>query len=80
MRHFTDLRDRGWTAQVGRESYGMQVLLFFPDGGGEVLKTMLAATTRLDGERELAAMDDDALREALARAQPWSGESLLPGQ
>lgn len=73
MREFRDHEARLWTVLVGRESYGMQVLLFFPADGSEVLKTLMASDTRLEGQRELDAMSDESLREALRVAAPWSG-------
>lgn len=79
MRHYVDECGRGWTVLVGRESYGMQVLLFFPDGGGEVLKALMAADTRLGGQQELDGMNDDDLAVALESAVPWDRDSLLPG-
>jgi hypothetical protein len=79
MRQYEDDQRRRWTVLVGRESYGMQVLLFFPDGGGEVLKSIMAADTRLGGQRELDAMSDAELAAALERAVPWGSDSLLPG-
>lgn len=79
MRHYEDEQGRGWTVLVGRESYGMQVLLFFPDGGGEVLKALMAADTRLGGQQELDAMDAEDLAAALGSAVPWERDSLLPG-
>lgn len=77
MRQFTDSNGHAWDAEVGRESYGMQVILFFPAGGGGVRKAMLAADTRLEAHRELDGLSDDELREALRRSVPWEADGGL---
>lgn len=77
MRLFTDpATGTRYDVSVGRESYGMQVVLFFPQGGGDVLKAMLAAETRLDAQAELDAFSDEDLRECLDRAIPWEASSF----
>lgn len=78
MRHFTDRKGNPWDAQVGRESYGLHVVLFMAPGSGEVRQTMLAADTWLGAEDELAALTEDELRERLEAARPW-GDPGGPG-
>ncbi len=80
MRDITDDAGTRWTVTVGRESYGMQVLLFFPAGGVGVRKTPMMSDTRLDAARELADLGDDELREALERSTRWEDDSGLPGR
>lgn len=79
MRTLTDDNGITWTATVGRESYGMQVILFFPDGGGGVRKALMASDTRLEAHRELADMDEATLRERLEVSQPWEADSPFGG-
>ncbi|MBA1148498.1 hypothetical protein H0Z60_15725 [Ectothiorhodospiraceae bacterium WFHF3C12] len=79
MRTLTDDNGTTWTATVGRESYGMQVILFFPDDGKGVRKALMASDTRLDAQRELADMDAETLRERLDVSQPWEAESPFGG-
>lgn len=82
MRDIADNEGRRWTAAVGRESYGMQVVLFVPVGGGgagDVRKAMLASDTRLDAQREFDALADDDLIDMLARSVPWESEDITGG-
>lgn len=77
MRTFTDpTTGTSYDLSVGRESYGMQVVLFFPQDGGGVLKAMLAAETRLEAQAELDAFSDEDLRECFDRAIPWEASSF----
>lgn len=78
MRYFDDDEGRGWDATVGRESYGMQVIVFCPRSGGGVRKTLMASSTRLEAHQELDALSDGELRERLADSQPWEDETGLP--
>ncbi len=78
MRRFLDEQGEPWDVMLGRESYGMQVLLFVQAGGGEVRKAMLAADTRVDAEAELDGMDDAVLLERLSVSVPWDSETLAP--
>ena len=77
MRDILDDEGRAWTVLVGRESYGVQVLLFAAEGGGEVRKATLLADTRIDAEAELARYSDQNLRDRLAESSPW-GEEFRP--
>ncbi len=67
-----DAAGRAWSVLPGRESYGMQVLLFVAEDGGEVRKAMLAAQTQLDAWRELDGYSDDILRDRLAASVDWA--------
>lgn len=64
---------------MGREAYGIHVLLFSPEGGGEVRKAVMASTTRLEAHREFDALSDAELCEHLARSQSWDSDTLFPG-
>lgn len=64
---------------MGHESYGIQVLLFLPDGGGEVRKTVMASGTRLEAHRELDALTEAELCERLDRSQTWDSATRFPG-
>ncbi|HET8700713.1 MAG TPA: hypothetical protein VFL97_03495 [Nitrococcus sp.] len=79
MRAFHDRSGRRWEAVVGRESYGIQLLLFLPEGGGQARKTVMASTTRLEAYRELDAMSDTELCERLGHSQSWDADTLFPG-
>jgi len=76
MRSITDPTGQRWDVLPGRESYGMQVWLFVPTGGGAVRKAMMAAETRLDAEDELQAVSDAALLERLAESVPWEEQTV----
>lgn len=79
MRAFRDRNSRRWDAVVGRESYGIQVLLFLAEGSGEIRKAVMVSITRLDAHRELDALTDTELCERLDRSQPWDSDTLFPG-
>lgn len=71
MRAFLDAQGRSWSASIGRESYGMLVVLLVPEGGDGVRKAMLAAETRLEAQQELQALSESDLRERLEASVPW---------
>lgn len=73
MRSFTDDAGRGWDATVGRESWGIVVLLFSLRSGHDLRVAPLASETVRDAERELAEMPEEGLRERLAASRPWEG-------
>lgn len=64
---------------MGHESYGIQVLLFLPEGGGDVRKTVMVSGTRLEAYRELDGLSDAELRERLERSQAWESATRFPG-
>ncbi|RFA30052.1 hypothetical protein CAI21_07515 [Alkalilimnicola ehrlichii] len=74
MRTLIDVEGKEWDVAVGRESYGMQVLLFFPRGGGEIRKAMMGSSTRLDAQQELDSLNRQALQERLESSQPWESQ------
>lgn len=71
MRRFRDAEGREWEATIGRESWGMLVLLFSDREGAEVRRAALASETVQDANRELDAMDEEELRRRLRDAEPW---------
>ncbi len=73
MRSFRDGEGNEWDVMVGRESWGMLVLLFSSRRGSDNRTSPLAAETAREAERELEALDEDTLRERLADSAPWSG-------
>lgn len=79
MRVFRDQNGKCWNAVVGRESYGIQVLLFLPEGGGEIRKAVMASSTRLEAHQEFDALSDTELCEHLNRSQSWDSDTLFPG-
>lgn len=79
MRAFRDDNGQRWDAVVGRESYGIQVLVFLPEGGGEARKAVMASSTRLEAHQELDALTDAQLCEFLGRSQPWESNTLFSG-
>ena len=64
---------------MGHESYGIQVLLFLPEGGGDVRKTVMVSGTRLEAYRELDGLSDAELCERLERSQTWESATRFPG-
>ncbi len=71
MRTVRDGEARLWDVAVAQASYGAHYLVFSARVGGELRKSALAATTRLDAERELRALSEDELRTCLREAEPW---------
>ncbi|MDZ7809151.1 MAG: hypothetical protein U5L11_02150 [Arhodomonas sp.] len=79
MRTITDHNGRQWTAFVGRESYGVHMILFMPQTGGGAMQAPLDVDTWLEAEQRLAAMTEAELAEQLASsAWPW-GEGFDGG-
>jgi hypothetical protein len=71
MRRFLDERGQTWDVVPGRESWGGFVALFIPVAGGENLRqTPLLASGHDQANAELDAMDDQGIRELLARSVP----------
>lgn len=73
MRTFRDRNGRRWQVAVGRESYGVRVLLFTPLGASGVRKLPLESRNSLDAGVELAALSVATLRDRLERSVPWDG-------
>lgn len=76
QRSITDSEGRQWDVTVGRESYGMQVLLFFPRFGGGTRKAMLASSTQIEALAELDGLDEITLRERLKISVAWEDDIL----
>lgn len=76
MRSITDAEGQAWDVEIGRESYGMQVLLFSPQRGGGVRKALMSASTRLEATDELAQASEAHLRGRLEDSVPWESENL----
>lgn len=81
MRTFEDERGRVWDVVAGRESWGAVFALFIPRRGSSDAatgerdapgprQTSLQATGYAEANRELERLDDDGLRELLARSDP----------
>lgn len=81
MRSFEDEDGRVWDVVAGRESWGAVFAIFIPRRGssddatgerGETgpRQTPLQATGYAQANRELENLDDDGLRQLLARSDP----------
>ena len=73
MRIFSDRQGRRWQVAVGKQSYGVRLLLFTPMRGRGVHQALLDSRNSLDANAELAALSDAQLRDQLARSVPWDG-------
>jgi len=60
-----------WDVTMGRESYGVRVLLFCPRDGGDVRKAALDSLSSLAASAEIDCLSDDGLRQLLARSETW---------
>ncbi len=68
MRSIEDHAGVVWDVAVGKESYGAMVLLFFRRGDDEIRRISIDASSRLEAEGMVRALDADALRSRLAAA------------
>lgn len=71
MRSFTDDDGAVWDAAIERESYGAYRLIFARRRGHELRHLLLDASTFETARTELEELSEPALRERLARAEPW---------
>lgn len=71
MRGFADDAGRPWRVVIGKESWGTLVLLFSPESGGEIRRSVLAAETAFAANAELDSLSDDDLRDRLRDSGPW---------
>ena len=71
MRYFMDERDRCWQVAVASGSYGVQVLVFSPDEGGEARKVLLTEGTAFEAAQTLLVLSEEELRRALAQSVRW---------
>lgn len=76
QRSIIDGEGREWDVTVGRESYGMQVLLFFSRNGEGTRKAMLASSTQIEALAEFDGLDDAALRARLEASVAWEDDIL----
>ncbi|OOG49889.1 hypothetical protein [Polaromonas sp. C04] len=71
MRSFDDAQGNQWQAALLEASYGSYLVVFSRTGGDEVLKNELNASSLIEAEQLLAAMDEAGVRATLAGAVPW---------
>lgn len=72
MRRFTDAGGKAWQVTVGKQSYGAMVLLFIPEGDGQVLQAELNVANNFEAERALDRFGEGDLQRRLAEAVPRS--------
>lgn len=70
MRRFTEPGGGEWDVVAGRESWGAFFAIFVPRGEGVVRQAPLDAASAEEASRELAELDDEALRRLLADSAP----------
>jgi len=61
MRRFIDRSGKHWDIVAGRESWGANVALFVPVGGGGIRQSILSAVSADRAGMELDELDDIAL-------------------
>lgn len=66
MRTITSEDGQLWDVAVQQASYGAHYLLFAARGSEEIRQALMAASTQIDAERELAELSDDDLIIRLA--------------
>lgn len=71
MRTFTDNHGKRWQAALLDASYGHIMLVFSPLQGEGIRQRLLEAENLAEGEKQLAALDDDGLLAMLDDADPW---------
>ncbi|HEX9626213.1 MAG TPA: hypothetical protein VGA00_04685 [Acidiferrobacterales bacterium] len=72
MRTIQDAEGRIWDIAVGKESYGVRVLIFSVRGVRDIRKHAMAAGSTLAATQELESLSDAELRVLLGRAEPWA--------
>jgi hypothetical protein len=72
MRTIKDAEGRIWDIAVGKESYGVRVLIFSVRGARDIRKHAMAASSTLAAADELESLSDAELRARLGNAEPWS--------
>lgn len=68
MRRFIDPAGNHWDVVVGRESWGVNVALFVPLGGGCLRQSILTAASASHAGVALDEFDDSALRILFERS------------
>ena len=71
MRSFDDEHGGHWQAALLEASFGNVMLVFSRIGAGGVLQTLLDTANFHEAKQWLAGADEDALRDRLAKAEPW---------
>ncbi len=75
MRSIEDHNGVTWDVAVGKESYGAMVLLFFRRRDNDIRRLPIEVGSRLEAERLLRTMSDEALALKLETALPWRDAS-----
>ena len=70
MRTFKGNDGRVWDVAVQQASYGAHYLLFAARGSDEIRQALMAASTHIDAERELAGLSDEDLKSRLSGLRP----------
>ncbi|HSH43962.1 MAG TPA: hypothetical protein VK973_17700 [Arenicellales bacterium] len=70
MRTITSEDGQLWDVAVQQASYGAHYLLFAARGSDEIRQALMAASTHIDAERELAGFSDEQLLSRLSELQP----------
>ena len=71
MRTFDDALGNGWQAAVLEASYGSVSLVFSATQGEGMRHIAMPAENLMEALAQLAGMDEPALCELLAAAEPW---------
>lgn len=72
LRTIQDHDGKVWDVALGKESYGVRVLLFSSRHAAEVRKCVMEASTQLDALEELVKLTDEELRARLRASEVWS--------
>lgn len=79
MRNITSEDGRLWDVAVQQASYGAHYLLFAARGSDEIRQALMAASTHIEAEQELAAFSDADLLRRLSELPPSKpGEAPNP--
>jgi len=70
MRTITSDDGQLWDVTVQQASYGAHYLLFAARGSDEIRQALMAASTHIDAERELAGFSDEQLITRLSELEP----------
>lgn len=65
MRRFTDENGREWDVILGRESWGANLALFVPRGGGTARQAILPSSDYNVAAQQLETLGDDELADML---------------
>jgi hypothetical protein len=70
MRTITSEDGQLWDVAVHQASYGAHYLIFAARGSDEIRQALMAASTHIEAERELAELRDEDLVARLAGLKP----------